>query len=76
MRNTYNHFLHLILQGPPRNHLHILQPTQNLVMNGENRLHAKRSSFLDGEGVVLEICEGAFLFEVDDDVWTTFDFKT
>lgn len=74
-KKTHNHLLHLILQRSPAHDLHILQSTQNLMMDLKSRLHPECGAFLDGEGVVLEIFERAGLFEIDDDVWAAFDFE-
>lgn len=41
----------------------------------EPRLHAERRAFLDGEGVLVEVLEAAALGEVDDYVWSAFDFE-
>lgn len=45
------------------------------MMHSESRFHSESRAFFDGERVVFQICKCAFFFEVDDDIWTTFDFQ-
>lgn len=74
MGKTHNHLLHLLLQGSPRNNLHILQSAENFMVHGEAGFHAELSAFFDGEGVVLQIFQGTGFGQVDDDIGSAFDF--
>ena len=47
--------------------LHIVQPTQDLVLDLERSNHGKLGTFLDLEGLVLERVLTARLLEVDGD---------
>jgi hypothetical protein len=73
---AYNHLLHLVLHAHPAHHLDILQPAQNLMLDLEAGLHAEGGALLDGEGVLVEVLQGAGLGEVDDDVGSALHFKT
>lgn len=65
---TYKHLLVLgNTNALPLNNLHIVQSTQNLVLDAELRLHGELGSLLDAEGVVLEGLQSTGSGEVNAD---------
>lgn len=67
------HLLHLVADAHALDHLHVLEPRQDLVLHLEARLHAKRRAFFDGKGLAFERVERAFAREVDDYVGPALD---
>ena len=53
----YNHLLHLVLHAHPADHLHILHPAQDLVLDFEASFHAEGGTFFYREWVLVEIVQ-------------------
>ena len=75
-RVTYHHLLHLVADTHACDLLQVLQPSKNLMLNLELRLHAECSTFLDCEWLGLESLESTGRLEVDDNVGTALNFKS
>ena len=70
---AYNHFLHLVADTHTLHHLNVLQAGKNLMLNLETRLYAESCTLLDGERLGLELVEGTFRTEVNDNIRAAFD---
>jgi hypothetical protein len=73
--STYQHLLVLSAQAHPTDFLEVFQACQKLVLDLELHLHAERRTLLDCERFAFERFHGAGSPQVDDNVWTAFDFE-
>lgn len=72
---AYHHLLQLVTDAHAGDLLQVLEASQDLVLHLELGLHAETSALLDGEGLLLELLEGAGSAQVDDDVLTALDLE-
>jgi hypothetical protein len=63
-----HHLLHLMADTHALDHLDVFQPSENLVLDLEDGLHAELGALLDSEGLVLERVDCAGGLEVNDNV--------
>ena len=67
-KDRHHHLLQFGASTHAGHLLEVLKTCQNLVLDLELCLHAETCTFLDGEGLLLELLEGTRSTQVDDDV--------